>query len=413
MKHQLWILNHYGGSPQHGMVFRSYHLAKALKAQGVETTLFSSAYSHVLHTPPQIQKSYQREILDGIQYIWVRNFSYTKSNSLGRVWNMLYMSLKLLVYPYFKQPRPDSILISSPSPFLFMNAWFWSKLTGAQLLFEVRDIWPLTLEEMSGLSRYHPLILWMRFLEKWAYKSSDWVVSVLPHADRHMIPSGLKPEKFVYIPNGVEIQKNAEAAQDADAAHHVELNARDGHFYMGYCGTLGIANNLDLLVEAAALLRDENIVFCLLGNGPLKGELQARVAELQLQNVEFYDAVPKSAVSQFLDSMDACFISLKDKALFRFGVSPNKLFDYMQAGKPILYCINSGNHPVTAAQCGLEIQEQSPQAVAKAVQQLKALSTEERQQMGQNAQHYVQAEHEYTQLSKKLYALLKAKSSEK
>lgn len=397
---KLWIINHYAGTPKHGMVFRSYYMGKALLDKNVKTTVFSSSYSHVMHSPPKTSQSFEEEPIDGLRYIWVKNFSYGKSKTLGRLFNMIYFCLKLLIFPFWREEKPDAIVLSSPSPFPFANAWLWSKLLGAKLIFEVRDIWPLTLVEMGGISKYHPIVLFMRLIEKWAYYSSDEVVSLLPLAYKHMLPSGLKKEKFHYIPNGVVMGEGEDIT--------CSLSFPKDKFIVGYAGTIGIANHLETLVEVASLVQKKTprIYFIIVGKGGEKEKLQEEVKRRGLRNIKFYPPISKEEVPSLLSKFDLCYLSLQESPLYRYGVSLNKLFDYMKAKKPILFCGSAGNHPVRDSGGGLEIEKQTPENIAMAIQKLKEKTPEEREKMGGLAFNYVKEFHSYEKLSEKFFQLL-------
>jgi hypothetical protein len=187
IKH-ITIINQYIGSPYHGMEYRHYYLAKNLIKLGYKVTLISGSYSHLFSKPPKVEKNYTKEIIDGIEYIWVKISKYKTSKSIGRIWNMLYFSWKLR---FLKDLEPSHIIVSSPSLFPIKVAKRWTKKFKSKLFFEVRDIWPLTLVELSNLNYSHPLIRFMHHYEKFAYKESDKIISLLPNAKEHFIKNGM------------------------------------------------------------------------------------------------------------------------------------------------------------------------------------------------------------------------------
>ena len=381
------------------MGFRSYYLAQALKNKEVKTTVFTSSYSHVMHTLPKVTSSFESQNIGGIEYVWVKTSKYKASKSIGRLWNMIYFSLKLLFYPFYLKDKPHTILVSSPSPFPILNGWLWAKLTRAKLIFEVRDIWPLSITELGGVSLYHPLILLIKIIEKFAYKVSNYTISVLPHADKHMIPSGLNPEKFRYIPNGVLIESEF-------SKEDCSLALPKGKFIVGYVGTIGIANHLKLLLDVAQLIDDIEIHFVLVGQGDMKDNLIDYCQDHGIENVTFFDSVPRSQVPNILKKIDVCYIALQNKEIFSYGVSPNKLFDYMFSKKPVVFCINSGNTPVNDAKCGYEIRSGKPKEIVNAILKIKSLPHEERRKMGENGYRYVCENHSYEKLAKKYLELI-------
>ena len=176
---------------------------------------------------------------------------------------------------------------------------------------------------------------------------------------------------------------------------------------MGYCGAHGLADALESLVEAGSLLRDRRVALVLVGQGPEKATLQRKAEQARLTDVSFLPPVPKVSIPVLLDSLDALFIGLKRTPIFRFGISPNKLIDYMMAGKPVIQAIEAGNDLVTESGCGFSIPPEDPRAIADAVLQLMRLSPAEREAMGRKGREYVMAHHDYRVLARQFLEALR------
>src|SRR3954447_10973425 len=239
----VWIVNQYAGSPLHGMEYRHYHLARELVARGHRVVMLSGSYSHLFTRRPRVSRPFTLQDIDGITYCWVAGPPYGRAISVGRVLNMVAFAAALEGLPTRRLPRPDAILVSSPSLFPLPVAARWARRFGARLAFEVRDIWPLTLQELGGLSAHHPLVALMRRIEDYGYRVADAVVSVLPAAREHMVARGMDPAKFRYLPNGIDLTSGPEP--DADPPDEVADAVRDGVFTVGFVGTLGHANVLE------------------------------------------------------------------------------------------------------------------------------------------------------------------------
>jgi glycosyltransferase involved in cell wall biosynthesis len=397
----IWIVCQYAGSKYHGMNYRPYYLAREFTKSGYNVCIISGSYSHTFTEIPESKGLFTFEKIDEITYVWVRLLKYTQSKSAGRVLNMLLFTCKLFLLPVKKLPPPKVIIVSSPSPFPVINAHRWGKKFEAKFFFEVRDIWPLTLMELGNYSKYHPFIIFTQWFENFAYKKADYVVSVLPEAVHHMVSHGLKRKKFNHIPNGIYID---EIEEQFTPLADFEKDTLKDRFIVGYAGAVGIANALDSLVDAAEILTEhKEICILVVGNGGEKERLQKKTEHLE--NVFFLKAVPKAQVRALLEHFDVCYIGLKNVPLFRFGVSPNKLFDYMLAGKPVVYAINSGNDPVQEAECGLSVEAENPSAIADAIVKLYKMGPEERNRIGKNGKVYVVEHHSYTRLAQKYIEL--------
>jgi glycosyltransferase involved in cell wall biosynthesis len=383
------------------MEYRHYQLARALAGQGHRVVLISGSHSHLFTQPPQVTRHYTLEDIDGITYCWVAVPRYEGAITLGRVLNMAAFALRLERLPADSLPRPDAILVSSPSPFPISVAARWARRFGARLAFEVRDIWPLTLQELGALPSYHPLIFLMQRLEDYAYRVADEVVSVLPAAEAHMVAHGMAAAKFHYLPNGIDLGTRTNGA-GAPAA--VREAVRPGTFTVGFVGTLGTANVLETLIDAARLLRPDEAQIVIVGQGPEREQLSARAADLP--NVTFTGPIPKAQVGAAVELFDACYVGYRRSSLYRFGVSPNKLYEYMAVGRPILFAADAANQPVAEADCGHTLAPEDPEALVAAIRALAAAPPAERERMGANARAYVARRHDYDRLGAQLAGIL-------
>jgi glycosyltransferase involved in cell wall biosynthesis len=385
------------------MEYRHYQLARALAGQGHRVVLISGSRSHLFTQPPEVSRPFTLEEIDGVTYCWVAVPRYRGAISLGRVLNMAAFALRLERLPAHKLPRPDAILVSSPSLFPIRVAARWARRFGARLAFEVRDLWPLTLQELGGLSSRHPLVMLMQHLEDYAYRVADEVVSVLPAADGHMVAHGMVPAKFHYVPNGIDL---GTPRANGGAPSAVRDAVAPGTFTVGFVGTLGTANVLETLIDAARLLGPEEVKVVIVGHGPERDQLVARAADVP--NVTFTGPIPKREVGSAIELFDACYVGYRRSSLYRFGVSPNKLYEYMAVGRPILFAADAANQPVAEADCGRTLAPEDPEALAAAIRSLAAATPAERERLGANARAYVARRHDYERLGAQLADILLA-----
>ncbi|GHT95722.1 hypothetical protein FACS1894141_4860 [Spirochaetia bacterium] len=219
---------------------------------------------------------------------------------------------------------------------------------------------------------------------------------------------GLKEGKFVHIPNGISLEELSKTEPLDDAIK--QLIPKD-KFIVGYTGTFGMANSLNTILEAASIIQRQNagIFFVLIGKGPEKNDLIALHNKLVLKNCIILDAIPKNQVQCAIALFSICAIALfsicaiawnNKPSLYRFGISPNKLFDYMYAGKPIIQAIDAGNDIVRDAACGLTVAPKSPQAIADAILKLYNMSNSERDRLGNNGKQYVLKNNTFEVLAK-------------
>jgi len=401
MSKTIWFFNDYAGSKYHGMEFRNYYMARELVKLGHKVTIVSASYMHLFKELPKTEgKKYSFETIDGIEYIWVDVPHYSSSTDKKRVWKWFVFVKKLYELPVKKMEKPDYIIASPMAPFLIKPAHHFAKKFGAKLVYEVKDIWPLSLMELGGYSKKHPFIRLMQWFSDYAYQKSDLTITVLANAYEYMKTHGLKEEKFKYIPNGISLE-DMEENRELNVATLEQLSKDD--FIVGYAGTIGIANALDTFVESAELLTAyPKVKLLLVGDGKERGKLK----EKKLTNVLFIDPIPKNEVQSLLSKFDVCYIGLQKKPIFEYGVSPNKLFDYLYAEKAILYGVNDKKSIVQRANAGVTVSSDDAKSIADGIVKMYQLSKEERESMGKNGKEYVLKYHTYENIAKEFIRTL-------
>jgi len=400
------LLNHYAGSPALGMEFRPYYMAREWVRQGHRVMIVAADHSHVRARQPRAGD----ELIDGIAYRWVATPPY-RGNGLGRVRNIwaFLRSVWVDTPRLLSEFRADVVIASSTYP---MDIWVARRLArrgGAKLVYEVHDLWPLSPIELSGMSRWHPFILLVQAAEDAAYRDADVVVSMLPKVHEHMASRGLDLRKLHVVPNGIALgdwQHEPQALRE-DVARALAAASEAGRMVVGYAGSMGRPNALDALLDAAVLLRGVALQFVLVGDGHERARLARRVADEKLDNVSLLPPVPKAQIPTLLAAIDIAYIGWQRVPIYRFGIAPNKLMDYMMAGVPVLHSVDAGNDPVAEAGCGLTVPPESPDAVAAGLRQLAALSADERRAMGQRGQAFVCAHHSYAVLARRFIEAVK------
>jgi glycosyltransferase involved in cell wall biosynthesis len=397
----IWIINEYAGSPYHGMEFRHYYLGKELVKFGYKVTVVSSSYSHLFKNQPKVSK----ENIDGVDYLWLKTFNYGASHDKRRVLKWFYFMFQIFFLPFMLK-KPDAIIASPMAPFPIFPAWILSKIYRAKLIYEVKDVWPLSLIELGGFKQSHPFIALMSWFEKFAIKKSDLIVSNLQNYGQHLKDDLKINKEFVWISNGVDLD---ELSQAEELIIKIKNQIPKNKFIVGYTGTLGVANAMDSFCQAAKILKDnDNIVFILVGNGQEKDGLTKKYN--YLANILFIDAIQKKQVQSMLSLFDICFLGWNKENLYKYGTSANKIFDYLYSGKPILNAYSGGGDIVKTAHCGISVEAQNPQAIADGILELYDMNVYDRDILGKNGKDYVLEHFTYEKLAKKYKELLDDRS---
>jgi glycosyltransferase involved in cell wall biosynthesis len=387
------------------MEYRPFYLAREWVADGHSATLVAADFSHLRTCQPDVSADLECTDEAGVRFRWLRTNSYV-GNGIGRVANMLTFVGKLFAHAdrIAREERPDVVICSSTYPLDIYPGARIARKTNARLVLEVHDLWPLTPVLLGGYSPKHPYIRFLQRAEDWAYDNAEVVVSILPRTRDYMVSRGLEPRKLVHVPNGIPVS-HLQLAEEGDLPRAVEVRVqqerRRGRFLVGYAGGINLSNALDTLLQAGRILAMNGITFLVAGDGSEARRLQAQAAQSKLDNFHLLGRIPKRSVQRFFSTMDALAIPWHRSALYRFGVSPNKMFDYMLAGKPILQSSDASNDLVAEADCGFTVPPENPAAFAEAVLRLRELPLNERQRLGENAQRFVLQHHDYRILARR------------
>lgn len=399
--HKILFINHYAGSPVHGMEYRTFYFAREWVRAGYQVLVIAANFSHLRQKNPDTRGLLTRENIEGVDYLWVKTPSYL-GNGMSRVINMAAFIAGL--YTVCCKPidafKPELVIASSTYTWDNWPAAYYARRYGAKYVYELHDIWPLSPMELGGLPAWNPFIWTLQRAENFACRKAERVVSLLPAARNHLMEHGMQENRFVYIPNGIVTEEwlNRQPApqEHAQAIHRLRQTKK---YIVGYVGGHGVSNALDMLIEAGADARLNEIGIVCVGNGPEKVRLEQKASTISSQ-VVFLPAVPKRSVPEVLNLFDILYIGWAKSPLYRFGISPNKLYEYMMSGIPILHAVEAANDPVQEAGCGQSVPPEDVNALCEGVLHLAALSDEERKQMGVRGRQYVEARHLVSVLAK-------------
>ena len=388
---KILLINHYAGSPELGMEYRPYYMAKSISELGHAMFILAADQSHLRNSVPAAGC----QSFDDVEYLWLESKVYN-GNGVGRVLNIFSFLIEAIkeAKKIIEWSKPDVIVASSTYPLDNYLAHYLAKKCGAKVIYEVHDLWPLSPMEIGNISKWHPFMMLLQAAENYAYKNASQVISMLPNTLEHMVDHGLDKDKYHYIPNGIYLS-NDEVEQELPVDHDTLLTKlkSQGKTLVGYAGGHAKSNALHKLIETAKSLPE--LDFVLVGEGIEKTILQQQASSLQ--NVHFLPAINKLQVPAFLNECDILTLVWNDSPLYRFGVSPNKVFDYMLAKKPIVQLLNTEHEPVSKAKAGITVSSMSE--LVCAFKNMMALSSSEREAIGENGYRYVLDHHSYSKLA--------------
>lgn len=406
----VWVVNQYASTPDRPGLTRNYALASLMSDLGVHSTLIGSSRDYLTRQDVTGQKQRMRttELEDGVRFVWLKTSRYT-GNGAARIYNMLAFSVATLRGVWWVQGseihRPDVVVGSSPHLFGAFAAWALSRRYHVPFVLEIRDIHPKSVVMLMGVSPRHPYVLLQSWLEKFLYGQAELLISPLQGAGEHARSVTKSAPICLWVPNGVDVQSIPAPTRLMDREE----------FTVMYTGAHGVAHSLNTALDAAKILQelDNSIRFVFVGDGVEKLHLEQQARRLGLHNVEFRHPVAKTEIPALLATADACLFLLKDTPLYDDGLSPNKIYDYFSAGRPVIMATSSRHDPVAAAGAGITVEPENPRALAEGVVHLKQEPREVRQAMADNGRSYVELNHDLRSIAENLAAALHDVSDER
>lgn len=419
---RLWIVNHYADAPDRPNGTRHFDLARRLAAGGREVTIFAAGLSHVTGRDERLSGGglYRIQTFSGVRFVWLRTFPY-RGNTWRRQLNMLsFVVVFVLVQTRF--PAPDAIIGSTVHPFAAGAGWLVARLRRATFLFEIRDLWPQTLVDLGAMRAGSPGERSLRAIEAFLVRRASVVITLLPGVADYLRERDLPSDHLVYLPNGVDLEVFDAAARNVDPGDRALQSVlaqigrmrAEGRLVLGYVGSLGRVNRVDVIVRAALLAEAREpgrIGLVLVGDGPERAALE-QLAGDQLV-VAFEKPVPKRTVPAILAGLDAAVVHATATPVYRFGISFNKLFEAMAASRPVVFACTSAYDPVAHDGAGISVRPDDPEILAEAFLAMAGASPEARANMGAAGRRRVELDHSITGLAARLAAILPSGDQER
>ena len=381
----IWIISKYGSTKEYGVSSKPYRTAKFFSENGINTYLISSDSNHLAQYP-ESDEIYNHEKDEKLNHIWIKTLKYKKSASLKRILSWFDFEWKLFRLDRKKLEKPDIVIISSLSLLTIIYGIHLKKIFGCKLVFEIRDIYPLTFTEELGVSRYNPIVWLFKYIEKIGYKKSDLIVGTMPNLSTH-VNNVLGYEKNTfYSPLGINDSWNNPIEQSKEID---ELFPDKNCVVVGYAGSMGRTNALDCFIETIKTLQmDSNLYFILVGQGDQKEKYKEMLNGCQ--NVIVGPKIKQSEVPYFLSKCDILYLSTHNSKLWKYGQSMNKIVDYMMAGKPVVASYSGYPSMLNEAGSGIFVSTNSKNAIIDGIREYAKLDNEERQSIGQKGRVWIQ-----------------------
>ncbi|MGE5248852.1 MAG: glycosyltransferase family 4 protein [Bacteroidota bacterium] len=374
---------------------RHYELARYLLTRGHQVTVIASPVSYITGNT-SVERT---EHMEGLTVLRAKVYSAHHRSFLHRMLAFFSFMISSFWLGLWVQ-HVDVVWGTSPPIFQGVTAWALARIKGARFLFEVRDLWP-RFAIAVGVLRNRWLISASEWLERFLYRSADRIMVNSPGFVHHVEARGGRDVEL--IPNGADPSMFNPGERGVT---YRQANGLDDRYVVMYAGAHGLSNDLGVVLEAARLLKDRpQIQIALVGDGKERPALMAQAAAMGLPNVCFLAPVPKSVMREALAAADACIAILKPLEDYK-TTYPNKVFDYMAAGRPVALAIDGViRQVVEAAGCGFFAEPGDPHALSEAIRML-AQNPEKSREMGLAGRRYLEENFSRGRMAERLLQLL-------
>ncbi len=407
MKKVIWIVNQYASHLEE----RHRNLAAYFAREGRTVVVITASFHHGTHEYlyDDDVKIVERE--ENVWYVYLRSSPAYQSNGGKRMVNMADFCRRYLqnhARIAAELGKPDVVIGSSAPPFMWEIAYRTARRFGAKFIAEFRDIWPLSLVEVQGVSPGHPLVKVFAAMERRAYRRADAIVGTMPYAWRHVCEEmGFPREKFHWMSNGLNVEK-ADAALEA---HAPALPAELDEYLTNrrccmYIGSIVKSESVDYIVECWERVRDKDICLAVVGDGNVAPRIDGMIRELNTDRVRRFPSIAKEQIPLALEKAYCCLAAVPDYSIYRFGLSMNKLYDYLYAGKPVVFACGAEN--IVARTGGFVVPFGDRQAMADAIERIQSLDDETLARIAREGKKLIREEYDYRIIARRYLELMES-----
>ncbi len=402
-KKNIWLINQYSYPPGKSGWRRHFDLFRYFDRGKYNIDIICGSFLHNSEKQHLLKKNEREGFIEeeGIKYHILRVMCYSKH--IDRLIAMIQFFFKVIFFSkkLLKKSKPDIIIASSPHPFNGLAGMYLAKKYKCPFIIEIRDLWPETWVAMGATTRKSIIYKIFAYIEKKLYKNADKIVTLTANKD-YYISIGVDEKKVEIVSNGVDLESYDSNLRE----YKTPLILPKDKFNILYTGSHAQGDSLDILIEVAKSLLNKRIEFHLVGEGVAKNELKKLVQNYNLDNVKFYDVVKKYEIPSLLKESNVLVMLLRDIPLYKYGMSPNKMYEYFASAKPIIFSGNVANDMVKEANAGISVEAENIEKIREAILALYNISKEEREILGKNGRKYVAENYDTKVLSKKVEKII-------
>lgn len=405
----IWIFNHYASL----LPTRHLELGKQFVKHGYTVVVFVSSFHHGTHEYIYDEKIKIEEMASNVFFVYLKTGPKYTKNDARRVLNFISYNRKVCKYEkdiVNRWGKPQYIIASSLHPLVWKIGNKFSKKYGAKWVAEVKDLWPLQLTDIMGLSKYNPAVLYFGKIEKKAYKQADAIVTSMPYADKYICDKLAFPKSKVHwIPNGISTESADEYLNDSNISIPSELEEYlKSHWCCVYCGSLVKSEQVPYLVEAFSKIKNhDDIYMAIIGSGHAKEDIEKTIKNLGLESkIRIFPRVEYNQIPKILNLAKCCLSAVGDYSLYKYGLSLIKHNDYLYSGKPTIFASNYSN--VIEKVGDLAVSFGDPSLIADKICQVKEYNDEQLKALELAEKNIIRKEYDYMALGDRFLTILES-----
>lgn len=420
----IWIIDHYSSEPKYGGISRQYDFARELGRRGYNIVVIASGYCHFTHKSivPEGYAVKVSTLAHNIHYVYLRTFRYEDNGGAGRAANMFSFALQVLKYEKQiagRYGKPDVVTGCSIHPLAWPVAWWVARKYKVDFVAEVRDFWPRIWVASGEKKKTDPMTLFFAAIQHWTFKHADKIIYSMFHGDKYICGElGVEQDKVYLIGQPLDCKRFDYNSNRTDLLpEEVKkfvggFNGGNNPFLCTFAGYYMAYEGVYVMLEALKILESRgysNIKFIFVGSGQEKKGMERFVRSNNLHNCLIYDRILKEAVPALLSHSDICMAHLEvegHKEVYQYGVSKNKVTEYLYSGACTLYGYMHKDDEVAASGGGLMFEPYDAADLADKIEGVYKMAHEERKQFGKRGRAYIRDTHSVEVLTDRLIEVL-------
>lgn len=416
MGKNIWIIDHYSSEPAYAGISRQYDFARELANRGHHVVVIASSFSHFTHSYISNEEKFESKVNEKVHFVYLRTSAYASNGGIGRLKNMLSFLQSVRKHTerlVEKYGSPDVVTGCSVHPFAWMAAYQISKKYSCRFCVEVRDFWPGIWVWGGEKSKYHPMVLFFGALERWAYRKADRIIYSMRYGNRYICDElGFSPKKAFLIGQPMDCDRyDRNSAEKKNLLPEEIKTFAEGKFICTFAGYYMTYEGVYTMLEAAEKLQNRKIPVRMIfvGSGQEEEKMRRFADEHRLKNVYIGGRIPKETIPALLRMSDICMAHLqveKHEGVYKYGVSKNKVIEYLYSGACTLYGFTDKNDWVAESGAGYVFTPYSSEELADMIEKVYHMTPAERKQFGECGKQFIEQNHKVQILTEKLENVL-------